>query len=44
MHLLIALLYLGFDLFRHANPLTLTIAIIFLLLALYYPRYNHRRY
>lgn len=44
MHLLIALLYLGFDIFRHANPLTITIAVIFLLMALHHPRYSHRRY
>lgn len=40
MHLLIALLYLGFDIFRHANPLTITIAVIFLILALRHPHYH----
>lgn len=40
MHLLIALLYLGFDIFRHANPLTITIAVIFLILTLRHPHYH----
>lgn len=45
MHLFIALIYLAFDLFRHASPLTLTIAIIFLLLALRpHRRYRRRHY
>lgn len=34
MHIAIALLYLGFDLLRHANPLTITIALVFVVLAL----------
>lgn len=45
MHLLIALLYLAFDIFRHANPLTIGIAIVFLILA-FRPkrRYRQNRY
>lgn len=41
MHLLIALAYLTFDLFRNANPLTIGIAVIFVLLALR-PRRRYR--
>lgn len=41
MHLLIALAYLAFDLFRNANPLTIGIAVIFVLLA-FRPRRRYR--
>lgn len=36
--LLIAFIYLGFDLIRHASPLTIAIAIIFVLLS-----FRHKR-
>ena len=42
MHLLVALLYLAFDIFRHANPLTIGIAIVFLILA-FRPKRRYRR-
>lgn len=43
MHILIALAYLLFDLFRHASPLTIIIALIFLGLAFRRPCYYRRR-
>ena len=43
MHLLIALLYLGFDIVRGASPFAIIVAIIFVLLSLRYLK-KRRRY
>lgn len=44
MHILIALAYLAFDLFRQASPLTIIIALVFLGLAFHRPRYYRRHH